>query len=151
MLMSVFESPFMIAATVSLVIQIVVLGLLFFGYTLKKKQKFRQHGLTMLCAVVLHAITIFAVMVPSFVGGFSPPGAIDFSNMLVVIAMVHAVTGVIAFILGVGLVTSWRLRKDLKPCFAKKQFMRVTIMIWMIALVLGIVLYWYFYVTTLLI
>ena len=141
--MSFFENPFAIAATASLIIQIFVLSLLFYGYALKKKQKFRQHGLAMLGAVVLHAVTIFAVMVPSFVGGFSGPGAIDFSNMLVVLALVHTVAGVVALILGVVLAVNWRLRNDLKPCFAKKQIMRVTITIWMIALVLGIVLYWY--------
>lgn len=147
--MSFFESPFAIAATASLIIQIFVLGLLFCGYVLKKNQKFRQHGLAMLGAVVLHAITIFAVMVPSFMGGFSGPGSFDFSNMLVVLALVHTVAGVVAFVLGVVLAVNWRLRKDLKPCFAKKQIMRVTITIWMIALVLGIGLYWYFYLATL--
>ena len=72
--MSFFDNPFAIAATASLIIQILVFGLLIYGYVLKKKLKFRQHGLTMLSAVILHAITIFGVMVPSFVGGFSHPG-----------------------------------------------------------------------------
>ena len=149
--MSFFENPFAIAATTSLIIQILVFGLLIYGYVLKKKLKFRQHGLTMLSAVILHAITIFGVMVPSFVGGFSHPGAFDFSNMLVVSALVHTVTGLIAFVLGVVLAANWRLRKDLNPCFAKKQLMRVTIAIWMIALVLGMILYWFFYLATLIV
>jgi uncharacterized membrane protein YozB (DUF420 family) len=146
--MSFFESPFTVAATASLIIQLLVLGLLFYGFMLKKNQKFRQHGLAMLGAVVLHAITIFAVMMPSFAGGFSGPGAFDFSNMMVVLAVVHTVTGVFAFLLGIVLVVTWRLRTDLKPCFQKKQLMRVTIVIWMIALVLGVVLYWLFYIAT---
>ena len=95
--------------------------------------------------VVLHAITIFAVMVPSFISGFSSPGSIDFSNMLVVLSMAHVATGVIAFVLGLGLVASWHLRKDLKPCFNKKSAMRATIAIWLIALLLGIIMYWLFY------
>gem|GEM_PF-1054052 len=147
-IMSFFENPFIVAATASLIIQLFVLGLLFYGFILKKNQKFRQHGLTMLGAVVLHAITIFAVMMPSFAGGFSAPGAFDFSNMLVVLALVHTVAGVVAFLLGIVLVVNWRLRADLKPCFAKKQLMRVTIVIWMIALMLGVVLYWLFYLAT---
>jgi membrane-associated HD superfamily phosphohydrolase len=145
--MSVFENPFAIAATISLFIQIIVLGLIFFGYSLKRKQKFRQHGITMIVAVVLHAITIFAVMVPSFASGFSPPGAVDLSNMIVVVALVHAIAGVVAFVLGVGLTASWRFRRDLAPCFARKQIMRITISIWVIALLLGILLYWFFYLS----
>ena len=143
--MTLLDDPFALAATASLIIQVVVLAVLVYGYSLKRKQKFRQHGITMFSAVVLHAITIFAIMVPSFISGFSSPESINFASMIVVVALIHVAAGIISFLLGVWLAASWHLRLDLNPCFRKKLFMRLTIAIWIIALLLGITLYWLFY------
>ena len=132
-------------ATLSLIVQFVVLALLFGGLWLKKTKKFRQHGITMLTAVVLHIITILVVMIPSFISGFISPGSIDLANALVVTSLVHAFVGIAALLLGVWLVASWRLKADMKTCFAKKGIMRVTITIWLITLFLGIFMYWNLY------
>jgi uncharacterized membrane protein YozB (DUF420 family) len=129
-----------IAATISLILQIVVLVLLFAGVGLKGRKKFRQHGIVMLTAVVLHTIIILAWMVPSFsILSFS--GSINLADMIVVTILVHAFMGIAADLLGIWLVASWRLRADMKTCFAKKSLMRVTIILWLITLFLGIVLY----------
>jgi uncharacterized membrane protein YozB (DUF420 family) len=130
---------YQIAATISLIFQIVVLVLLFAGMGLKGRKKFRQHGIVMLTAVVLHTIIILAWMVPSFSLSFS--GSINFADMIVVTILVHAFMGIAADLLGIWLVASWRLRADMKTCFAKKSLMRVTMTLWLIALFLGIVLY----------
>jgi len=128
-------------ATISLVIQLVVLGLLFGGVWLKAVKKFRQHGITMLAAVVLHAVMILAWMIPSFNSLFSSPGSINLADMFTVIILGHAFTGIAATVLGIWLVISWRLQVDMKTCFAKKRVMRVTIVLWLTALVIGIYLY----------
>ena len=130
---------YQIAATISLIFQIVVLVLLFAGMGLKGRKKFRQHGIVMLTAVVLHTIIILAWMVPSFSLSFA--GSINFADMIVVTILVHAFMGIAADLLGIWLVASWRLRADMKTCFAKKSLMRVTMTLWLIALFLGIVLY----------
>ena len=91
---------FQIIATVSLVIQLVVLGLLFGAVWLKNMKKFRQHGITMLSAVVLHAILILTWMIPSFTGFFSDPGSINLADTIAIIILVHAFAGIIAFVLG---------------------------------------------------
>ena len=130
---------YQIAAAISLIFQIVVLVLLFAGMGLKGRKKFRQHGIVMLTAVVLHTIIILAWMVPSFSLSFS--GSINFADMIVVTILVHAFMGIAADLLGIWLVASWRLRADMKTCFAKKSLMRVTMTLWLIALFLGIVLY----------
>jgi len=124
-----------------MVIQIVVLVLLIGGIWLKRMKKFRQHGITMLAAVVLHTVTILAWMIPSFSSLFTSPSAINLADMLTVAIMVHALTGIAAAILGIWLVASWRLKADMKTCFAKKGAMRVTITLWLIALAIGIILY----------
>lgn len=129
---------YQIAATISLIFQIAVLVLLFAGVGLKGRKKFRQHGIVMLTAVVLHTIIILAWMVPSFT--LSVPGS-NLADIIVVTILVHAFTGIAADLLGIWLVASWRLRADMKTCFAKKSLMRVTITLWLITLFLGIVLY----------
>ena len=128
-------------ATISLVIQLVVLGLLLGGWWLKTMKKFRQHGLTMLIAVMLHVVMVFAWMIPIFSGLFSSSGSINLANMFTVIVLVHAFTGIAATIFGIWLVVAWRLQADIKNCFAKKRLMIVTITLWLIALVIGIYLY----------
>src|SRR3972149_1290345 len=135
------KDTFQIMATVSLVIQLVVLGLLIGAVWLKTMKKLRQHGITMLSAVVLHAILILTWMIPSFTGFFSDSGSINLADTIVIIALVHAFAGIVAFVLGVWLVGSWRLKADMKTCFAKKKIMRVTLSLWLIALILGIILY----------
>jgi uncharacterized membrane protein YozB (DUF420 family) len=132
---------FQIVATVSLAIQMTVLALLIGGYSLKRMKKYRQHGITMLTAVVLHITVILAWMIPSFISFFSAPGSINLADMIVLTTLVHAFMGIAAGLLGIWLVASWRLRKDMKTCFAKKNIMRVTITLWIIAVVLGIILY----------
>jgi uncharacterized membrane protein YozB (DUF420 family) len=132
---------YQLVATISLSIQIVVLILLIGGYSLKRMKKFRQHGITMFTAVVLHTIVILAWMIPSFSNFFSSPSSINLADMLTVTILVHALMGITAALLGIWLVASWRLRADMKTCFAKKSVMRITITLWLIALLLGIILY----------
>jgi len=89
----------------------------------------------------LHAILIFTWMIWSFRNFFGDPSSINFADTVVIVVLVHAFAGIIAFVLGVWLVGSWHLKADLKTCFAKKNVMRVTLALWLIALVLGIILY----------
>ena len=131
---------YQIIATVSLGVQIAVLFLLIGGFSLKRMKKFRQHGITMLSAVVLHAILVLTWMIPSF-SSFSAPGSLNFADTIVIVALVHAFAGIVALVLGVWLVGAWRLKADMRTCFAKKKIMRVTLLLWLIALILGIILY----------
>jgi uncharacterized membrane protein YozB (DUF420 family) len=132
---------YQIIATISFVVQLVVLGLLLVGVWLRTAKKFRKHGITMLAAVVLHAIMVFAWMIPVFSTLFSSPGSINLADMFTVIILVHAFTGIAATILGIWIVASWRLQANMKTCFAKKRVMLVTITLWLIALFIGIYLY----------
>jgi uncharacterized membrane protein YozB (DUF420 family) len=132
---------YQLVATISLVVEVVVLVLLFGGYSLKRMKKFRQHGITMLTAVVLHTVMILAWMIPSFSSFFRSPSSTNLADIIVVTTLVHAFMGIATDILGIWLVASWRLQADMKTCFAKKRIMRVTLTLWLIALVLGIILY----------
>jgi hypothetical protein len=134
-----------VIATVSLVLQIVVLALLFVGLGLKSKKKFHQHGILMLTAVVLHTITILVVMIPSF----RVIASGEFPALVSAVTYVHGIAGVLAELLGVWIVVTWRLRTSLQYCAPKKKLMLLTLILWLTALVLGILLYLHFYTTLL--
>jgi uncharacterized membrane protein YozB (DUF420 family) len=143
---------YQLVATINLIVQVAVLVLLMGGYWLKRIQKFRQHGITMLAAVILHIITVLAVMLPSFVLGVIPLIFDGASFALAMVASFHGIMGIIAAVLGVWIVTSWRLRASLQYCGGsapKKKLMRLTLILWVIALLLGILLYLHFYTTIL--
>ncbi|MCJ7762699.1 hypothetical protein MUP38_04500 [Candidatus Bathyarchaeota archaeon] len=132
---------YQLVATISLVTQIVVLVLLFGGIWLKGKKKYRQHGIMMFTAVVLHTVVMLAWMIPKFSSLLSSPSTLNPVGALMVAILVHAFMGIATVILGFWLVASWRLQVDVKACFAKKKAMRVTLTLWLITLVLGIILY----------
>lgn len=130
-----------VESTISLVIQVVVLALLISAYMLKKQNRFRQHGLVMFSAVVLHIVSILAVMIPSFTAFFAAPSLIDYADAFVLITLIHVITGTTAAILGVWLVGVWHLQKNLQPCFRRKRVMDITIILWMLSIFIGIFLY----------
>lgn len=129
-----------IESTISLGIQIIVLGLLVGAFFLKTQKKYRQHGIVMLSAVILHIISTLAVMVRSF-AAFIGPGPVDLSNVLVMVTLIHVSAGLLAALLGVWLVGSWHLKIDMQNCFRKKRVMDATLVLWFMAIVLGIFLY----------
>ena len=129
-----------VESTISLGIQIVVLALLIGAIFLKSKNKYRQHGIVMFSAVVLHIVSILAVMVPSF-RAYLGPGVINFSDIWAIVTFVHVSTGLIAVLVGIWLVGSWHLKTDIKQCFRKKRFMDVTLILWLLSILLGIMLY----------
>ena len=136
------NNPVALIITASLAVQIVVLLLLVYGYLLKRKLKFRQHGIVMAVAVVLHLTMVFYVMLPSFVLAVIPDYTVPAPFSLVSIAgVIHGVLGATALLLGVSFVASWRFRKNLQGCFNKKKIMLKTLIVWAASLAFGIILY----------
>jgi uncharacterized membrane protein YozB (DUF420 family) len=139
-----------IDATVSLTVQIVILVLLFVALNFKNKKKYRQHGITMTTAVLLHIITILTVMIPSFSFLFtSSPGTITI-DAIVIISFIHVALGFIAVALGIWLAASWHLKTDMQRCFANKRIMKPTLALWVTAILLGVIMYVAFWAASLL-
>jgi uncharacterized membrane protein YozB (DUF420 family) len=128
-----------IDATISLAIQMTVLALLIIAYVLKNRKKFRQHGITMTTAVVLHIITILYVMIPSF-SVFTSLGTIEL-DPIVIVLFIHVALGFITLALGVWLTVSWHFKTNLQTCFNNKKLMKPTIALWFIAILLGVMMY----------
>jgi len=112
---------YQLVATISLVVEVVVLVLLFGGYSLKRMKKFRQHGITMLTAVVLHTVMILAWMIPSLSSFFSSPSSTNLANIIVVTTLVHAFMGIATDILGIWLVASLASAGGYEDLFRKKE------------------------------
>jgi hypothetical protein len=129
-----------VESTVSLGIQIVVLCLLIGAVFLKTHKKYRQHGIVMFSAIVLHIVSILAIMVPSF-RTYIGPGVINFSDPWAIVTFVHVSAGFMTALFGIWLVGSWHLKTNIQGCFQKKRFMDVTLILWMLSIVLGILLY----------
>ena len=140
------SNPYFLAATISLTVQITVLCLIVLGYYMRRKNKFRQHGTIMTASLLVHLITIFSIMIPSFVGAVIPQHLfINPLEIISIVGLIHGILGLTVAALGVWFVGTWRFKSDLSVCFKKKRPMRFAIAIWITTLTLGIILYYLFY------
>ena len=140
--MATFTDPIVLIITTSLAVQIAVLFMLVYGYLLKRKQKYRQHGLIMAAALISHLMVIFLVMIPSFVNSILP----DYiqtspTEVVSIVGLIHGIAGPLTAALGIWLVAAWHFKKDINSCFGRKKVMLTTISLWMITLILGVILY----------
>jgi uncharacterized membrane protein YozB (DUF420 family) len=140
--MVAFTDPIILIITTSLVVQIAAWFMLIYGYLLKRKQKYRQHGLIMAAALISHLMVIFLVMIPSFVYSILP----DYiqtspTEAVSIVGLIHGITGPLTAALGIWLVAAWHFNKDVASCFRRKKVMITTITLWMITLILGVILY----------
>lgn len=129
-----------LASDLSLLLQLIILVILIVGVKLgkkKTKKSLKTHGEAMSVMVVLNAIGILLVMVPSFVTGFSAvlnePSTIGFP-----LTSIHAFFGILAEGLGVAFV--------FKKFGNVRMWMRLTAAFWLIAIISGISVYLRYYV-----
>jgi hypothetical protein len=107
--------------------------------------KFRQHGIVMALATVLHLAMVLYIMIPSFVEGIIPdyivPSPLAITS---VVGLIHGILETTALSLGVWLVASWRFHKNLKGCFQQKKFVCKILIVWIASIIFGIILYTFF-------
>jgi len=123
----------------NLLLQIIILIILLVGVKFAKEKttgSLKKHGKIMNIAVILNAVAILLVMGPSLVLNFGATLA-ELSLIGFPLTLVHHSLGIIAEILGI--------------TFAFKKFgnvrmwMRLTMVVWLVALVLGIAFYVQYY------
>jgi uncharacterized membrane protein YozB (DUF420 family) len=125
-------------STPNLVIQAIITAALTLGIFYVKRRKIAPHGYLTLAAVVLNALSVIIVMLPSAVRIVS--GASMNAFTMVVIA--HSILGAVAIVVGVYLVAVWRLRKPGESCFKLRNYMRPLAMVWIISAALGAYVYY---------
>jgi len=146
MLTGIFGTGALIQTDINLVLQVVMLIIIVVGLVYKSKRKFKIHGGLMGIAVILHLISLFAVMLPSFNDGYDYFTTAT-SELGVQTMWIHPIPGAIALILGIVLVASWALRpSNIASCSKLKRIMDITTLLWLISLMFGIAAYVVFYV-----
>ena len=142
--MGIFNAGAPFLSDLNLIFQFLIAAVLVLALFAIVKRKYVIHGVLMGCGVVLHTISIFVVMVPSFlilrhlISGLT--------TRLSLLIVIHATAGSIVEILGVLLVAAWVFDRDkVNNCFQRKYIMLVTITLWIVEFLLGIYLYMMLY------
>lgn len=137
---------FFLIAQINLALQVTIVAILITSLFIKTRGKFLMHGLMMATGAALSVISFLLVMAPSLyslvMGGSlfrNLPSDASFAVIL------HAGIGSVSEILGLWIVASWRLKRDFQSCMRKKKAMRVTFLLWLTSLLLGIVLFMWLY------
>lgn len=124
-------------------LQITTLILLLLSIGIKRMRKLALHGVTMLGAVILNFSSFVLIMLPSLLR--TEIIRTQPAHTVSIATLVHSSIGLIALILGVWLVASWHLRSSFADCFRNKRLMRLTTVLWLIALMIGFLLYYILY------
>ncbi|HLX08652.1 MAG TPA: DUF420 domain-containing protein [Thermoanaerobaculia bacterium] len=136
------------AANVNLILQVAMGVTLLVGMVLARRRWFTAHRVVQTAVVLLNVVLVALVMAPAFHAQHIFSGALRHPRQLYfTAALLHAVVGTVAFVLGLYVVASagtpilperLRLRRY-------KPWMRATLGIWLLALLLGIATYvvWY--------
>jgi len=98
----------------------------------------------MLAAVLLNLTSFALVMLPSWTSlAIIRTQPLHYFSLA---AIGHAVLGALGIILGLWIVLSWHLQSSTQSCVGKRKIMRLTVVLWAAALIIGIVLYKFLYV-----
>jgi uncharacterized membrane protein YozB (DUF420 family) len=141
-----FGTGALIQTDINLILQVVMFIVIVVGVVYKNKRKFKMHAQLMGVALILHIISFFAVMLPSFSDGYEY--FVTATSELGVLTMwIHAVPGAVSMILGMFLVVAWALRPvNIAACSKRKRMMDVVTLFWLISLIFGIASYIIYYV-----
>jgi hypothetical protein len=125
---------------INLPFQLVILVAMLGSLALKQKHKYFGHGIAMLLAAVLNAVSFVWVMGPSLprIGELV---ANQPFNVISLVTVAHASSGTIAEILAIWIIVPWRLRSSTQYCIRKRKMMRVAPALRLIALLVGVIFY----------
>ena len=126
---------------INLIIQIVSFLILLISIVYKIKGKIKIHGYLVGLAVFLHFITFIVAMGPSFIDGrefFTTSTNVPGVQYM----WIHAITGGAALILGTFLVIAWVIKiSQLAGCYKRKRIMDITVLLWSVSVIFGILTY----------
>ena len=142
----IFGTGALLQTDINLILQTVMSIVIVIGLVYKSKRKFKIHGELMGIAVILHILSLFAVMLPSFNDGYDYFTTAT-SDLGVQTTWIHVIPGAIAMVLGIVLVGAWALGPaNIAACSRRKRLMDITTLLWFISLIFGIATYILFYV-----
>ena len=130
-----------LSSDISMILQLVALGLILVGFAVVKKKSFKGHGMLMFLATLVNLASILVVMVPVAlnIGDTSLPGF----NFLF---RSHIVLGLLVIGGAAYIVADWRFQNPGPTCFQRKNWMLTLTMFWIAELVVGMMLYMKLYI-----
>lgn len=134
------------AATINLVLELIILLGLYIGFYYARKKRFRPHHANIQTTMVLlNLVLILTIMVPAFYNFVILGGTT--TGIVGTLMIVHAILGAIAEGVALYLITGERTQIIPKPYRVKniKPVMRATLALWTIVVILGIGIYYYRY------
>jgi uncharacterized membrane protein YozB (DUF420 family) len=134
-------------ADLALVLILISSTLLTIGWQLAVHKRFNIHRWVQTSAVIINAAVVIVVMIGSFWGYTLPQIPDRFSEPAVWVTVVHACIGMIGFLLGIFIVL--RANKLVPKSLRFKNyklFMRTSYSLYMLATLLGIIVYYTTYI-----
>jgi hypothetical protein len=126
----------------NLYIQIILVVGLTIGLFLSRRKKLVQHGWLMLFLTLLNLASIIVVMVPVAYRLLTMLSLSSFS----LIAVLHAIFGLIVLYLSIRILLVWRLQKLGPTCYKMKNQMLRLYLFWVAEVILGVAIFYQLYV-----
>jgi uncharacterized membrane protein YozB (DUF420 family) len=122
-------------------LQLTALACIVIGVVYVRNVKIRFHGLTMLVAVVLNALSIIFIMLPSAIRILSGARVNSFTSAVAL----HSILGIVAEILGIYFLWNWRFRKPGESCFKFRNYMKIVNLMWFGMFIVGVIIFYQLY------
>lgn len=121
--------------TGNLVLQLLILGMIMMSLHYKRKGDLSSHVNMMIIAFITNFLSFALVMATGFIYFYvSEPLSLSYR-----LSLVHGLVGGLAMMLSLILFVPWLIRgSDAKYCAGKRVPMKVTYILWVCALILGI-------------
>ena len=136
------------SADVNLLVQLAMAIVLTIGMFLARKKRFRAHGWTQSSVLILNLVAIGSVMVPSFHRQVLPHVSSGWHDAYNAAAILHATAGTLVELLGlyVVVVAGTKLLPERLRFRNYKLWMRTTLALWWVVVVLGLGVYFVWYI-----
>jgi uncharacterized membrane protein YozB (DUF420 family) len=139
------SAPF--SADIALVIEFTLALALLLGTLLVRRQRYRAHACCQSAVVLLNVFVIAGVMAPSFRSQVASKIPARLGRPFYAVATAHAAVGCIAELLGIYIVLAagTNILPEKLRLVRYKRWMRTALVIWWLALLLGVATYarWY--------
>lgn len=134
-------------ADLNLIVQIAMGLALLYGMLLARRKNFRAHKYCQSSVMLLNLVMIFLIMAPSFRRQVEPQLPSGLGDAYYLIAMIHAVLGTIAELLGlyIAIVAATNILPARLRFKRYKPWMRTALALWWAVILLGIGTYYYWY------
>lgn len=137
----ILSSAAPLSSDISMILQLVVLGIILVGFVVVKQRKHQIHGVLMAFAALANTASILVVMVPVALSitDTSLPG-------LGFIFRTHILLGLLIEGVAIYIITDWRFQQPGPTCFQRKNWMLTLTIGWIAELIFGMLLYMKLYI-----